>query len=402
MPHLKIKKFITYLKKEGIVNLSDDKYTYLYSTNDGLQMQVETLLKPLYSKKVGDSKYHDNKNYILASLDNVVGFNFIPNGTRLTPLSISGLFKLNTYKSYANDRFTNPDITLWLEYLDRLFPDKDEQEVVAQYLAHMFQQPEQRPSYHLLLTSDSGTGKGFLFSDILTPLLSHQVSQVSSYSEVTAKHSACFDSTLLLMLDDPKSKSADTMTRIKSKLSEEYISIERKFQQAAMHKVYTRVILASNELRPLRLEDNERRWYAPAYIEHKVDRGETQQFILKLSEWLSDGGLGAVYEWLMAYSLEGFNHKHINQTATLKAMIVNSTPVVVDELKEFIELNTVFTWSAVTNSVDAPNDLLKKYITDFGYKQTRTTIQGKKQRLWHPVSYSTAQVKEEFTPTELF
>lgn len=398
---LKIKEFIKYVKSSGLVKYSDANKEYLFSINEGSKMPLEKL-KNIYNHEVTGGDYYDYKDYILASLDDVIDLVFEPKAQQIIPSSFGGLVKLNTYKEFNSTSEPSNDLSLWLEYLERLFPVHKEREVIVKYLAHMFQKPSERPSWHLLFTSDTGTGKGFLFSDILTPLLCKQVSQVSSYSDVTAKHSTCFDSTMLLMLDDPKSKSESTMIQIKSKLSEPYIAVERKYEAASMVKIFTRVILASNEKRPLKLDENERRWFAPEYMKHKVNTGETQLFITKLSEWLNDGGLEAIHEYLLSYSLDGFNHKSVYQTDTLKSMVANSVPILVEELSDWLEDKIVFSWDDLLATFQAPNDLLKKYITELGYKQTRTTIQGKKLRLWHPVSYSTAQVKETFTPTKLF
>lgn len=394
-PTTQIKEFIQYLKVAGITQFTDDKNSCLYSTKDKQKMNLD-VLRALYSKEVGDLDYMNNRDYILASLDNVVGFDFIPNGTMTIPTAIDGLVKLNTYKSYSTTTSGNDDLTIWLEYLDRLFPDPQEREVVIQYLAHMFQKPSERPSWHLLFTSDTGTGKGFLFSEVLTPLLCGQVSQVSSFSDVIAKHSTCFDGTMLLMLDDPKSKSECTMTKIKSKLSETYIAVERKYEASAMQKVFTRVMLASNEIRPLKLEQNERRWFAPAYIEHRVDIKETQVFISELAKWLNAGGLDAVHDWFMSYSLEGFKHKTIYHTPTLKSMIENSIPVLVDDLNDWLETNIVFTWSELQEIFDAPNNLLKKYLVELNYQQSRPTIDGHKLRIWHPISLSLLDAKASY------
>jgi adenosyl cobinamide kinase/adenosyl cobinamide phosphate guanylyltransferase len=393
-----IKGFISYLKLAGITQYTDDKNNYLYSIKDKIKMPID-MLKGLYNKEVGDSSYYENKNYILASLDNVVGFDFIPNGAKTSPTSISGLVKLNAYKSYNTTTSGGNDMTIWLEFLDRLFPDVKEQKVVFQYLAHIFQKPAQRPSWHLLLTSDTGTGKGFLFSDVLTPLLCSQTFQVSSFSDVTAKHSTCFDGTMLLMLDDATSMSHSTMTKIKSKLSETYISVERKNEQASMQKVYTRVILATNELRPLRLEANERRWFAPAYMKHRVDDTETQALIAELAYWLDDGGLDAVHEWFMSYSLEGFNHKSIYQTSTLKSMIENSVPVLVDQLKEWLEVNVVFTWSELKEEFNAADDLLKKYLVELHMVKKRIAIEGRTLTLWFSNGLNNGEVRSLYNPT---
>jgi adenosyl cobinamide kinase/adenosyl cobinamide phosphate guanylyltransferase len=201
------------------------------------------------------------------------------------------------------------------------------------------------------------------------------------------------------MLDDATSMAHSTMTKKKSKLSETYISVERKHEQASMQKVYTRVILATNELRPLRLEANERRWFAPTYMKHRVDDTETQAFIAKLVVWLDDGGLDAVHEWFMSYSLEGFNHKSIYQTPTLKSMIENSVPVLVDQLKEWLEVNAVFTWSELKEKFNAADDLLKKYLVELGMVKKRLVIEGRTLTLWFRNGLNNREVRDLYNPT---
>ncbi|PMY01952.1 hypothetical protein C1X54_35475, partial [Pseudomonas sp. GW460-13] len=94
----------------------------------------------------------------------------------------------NTYRQFepiTERADVHPD---FLEFLERLFPDAAERHTAIQWLAHAFQKPEERPSWHLLLISESGTGKGYLFNEILAPLLLH-TSIAPSFSKVTAQFS---------------------------------------------------------------------------------------------------------------------------------------------------------------------------------------------------------------------
>jgi hypothetical protein len=240
-----VKDFIIYLKTEHIIKYSDHHNSYLYIANDQSKLPLE-MLRSLFKSQIKTLKFDDYESYILESMDDIVGFTFHPENAKLINTSIKGLFNFNTYKSYQpKSESIESDISIWIEFLKRLFPDDEERNVVCQYLAHMIQKPAERPSWHLLLTSDTGTGKGYLFSKILLPLLMGQVYQASSYSEITRTHSVAFDGTMLLMLDDPKSMQESTMTQIKSKLSEAHVSIERKYEQARIQRIFTRVILAS-------------------------------------------------------------------------------------------------------------------------------------------------------------
>lgn len=376
---------------------SDHHNKYLYIANDQSKLPLD-MLYSLFKSQIKTLQFNDYQSYILESMDDIMGFTFQPGKAKLINTSVKGWFNFNTYKSYKpKSESIESDISIWIEFLKRLFPDDEERNVVCQYLAHMIQKPAERPSWHLLLTSDTGTGKGYLFSRILQPLLMGQVYQASSYSEITRTHSVAFDGTLLLMLDDPKSMQESTMTQIKSKLSEAQVSIERKYEQARIQRIFTRVILASNEFRPLKLEQNERRWFAPTYINHKQDTKETQSFIEKMDLWLSKGGIDAVYNWLNSFSLEGFNSKHIYQTATLKTMIEQSVPVVVDELKDWLETNNVFKWEDLRNQFNhVADNLLKKYLTEFSYTLSRPEKNKVKYRVWHPIGMDIQEVKNTF------
>ncbi|MCP6357354.1 DUF5906 domain-containing protein, partial [Klebsiella pneumoniae] len=107
-------------------------------------------------------------------------------------------------------------------------------------------------------TSATGTGKGFLFDQVLSPLLCGQASLLSSYDKLTGQFSTVIANNLLVFLDDCRSSSKSLHTRLKSLLTERRQQIEEKQEQARMVSTYTRFILASNERRPIRFSPNER------------------------------------------------------------------------------------------------------------------------------------------------
>jgi hypothetical protein len=148
-----------------------------------------------------------------------------------------------------------------------------------------------------------------------------------------------------------------------------------------MVKTYTRFILASNDARPLHLEANERRWWSPAPLAHRIDKEETQRFIKDLADWLAlPGSLCAVYGWFMSRDLEGFNHKHIDQSANLKEMIGMSVNVHAQFLKEYIAEHTVFTNAELmaaydTEGMQRPNSkAVPHLLREAGYINGRRTM----------------------------
>lgn len=263
-----------------------------------------------------------------------------------------------------------------------MFPEPEERHIVTQWLAHMFQRPEQRPSWHLLLTSDTGTGKGFLFHSILTPLLCKQTKLINSFKRLTGQFSGILEESMLVMLDDAKSKSDATMTELKSILSESHVVLEKKYEAERTVEIFSRIIFASNEYRPLRLDPDERRWYVPRRIEHSESREETQSLIDSLEDWLDAGGLDVVYNYFRSYSLDGFHHKRIHQTETLKSMIGASQSVLEEALDVWLEGQLAFAPATLYSAFDEPKDLIKSKLTERGFVQKKIKNAPSRSSYW--------------------
>lgn len=347
------------------------------------------------NKKPSSDEQENVVGYVLSSLPVVLGTCFKPTNSISKFVTESGCTTVNTYRKYVPTTDSKDVSPLFLEYLERLFPLLSDRNTCVSWLAHIFQKPWERPSWHLLLTSDVGTGKGFLVNNILQPLLLH-TSVVSSYEKVTGKFSSVLEDNLVVLLDDPKSKSDDTMTRLKSSLSEERCYVEHKGLSGKMVRTYTRFINASNEERPLKLEANERRWYAPARMIHKHDKRETQVFIKNLVDWLDESGsLCKVFNWFMSFPIEHFNPKHVEQSEALLTMIDLSRNALDGFFDGWIAQHEVFEYKTLKEAVleagyDRQSDAYLKHVfTSSGYLSGR--FKKNALTLW----YKSSKTKEE-------
>lgn len=375
------------LKDEGYYLWVDKKNCYLYDTLNENHSTLEAIDKDLHSS-------------IKRHLPKITDKTFLPNNITFIPDGLG--FKHNTYKTYQSTHAKNSDLRLWHEYLERLFPLENERNFIIQYLAHMFQKPEERPTFALLFTSESGTGKGFLYHNILAPLLSFQCCQEDNYGDFLGRFSKSLSNTLLCMLDDPKSNHASTMTKMKSRISEPMISVEEKYADAKTVKVFTRIILASNERTPLHMEESDlRRWYAPSYIKHLYDQKETASFIKKLS---SDLDLNAIHAWFMEVSLADFNPHNPPVTSTLMAMQDNSRPMLQVEVEAFLNESPVFTWEGISDVLTGgffPNEL-QEILRTKGYKSKRIQINSTRKTLWFDSSISPKEAKIAYEGLDFF
>lgn len=401
-----VAEYVAHLKTRGFCKLDDStsNYTRLYNRFNNRVLPLSFIDNDFHTWLFNNKKkcFPYSTSYIIFTLPHVVGSKFKPVDSPYIVEAETVCKYVNTYRKYKPTTHSKDVSPLFLEYLERLVPDTAERHIFNQWVSHCFQRPEQRPSWHILLTSEPGTGKGFLLQEILRPLLLH-TSVVSSYSKVMGKFSNVLEDQLLVLLDDCKAKSDDTQTQLKSILSEERAYCEKKGLQGGMVDTYTRFILASNELRPLYMDETDRRWWSPARLLHRVDAEETQRFIQSLADWLAlDGSLCAVYSWFMAYDLTGFNHKHIDQSANLKTMIGMSQNVHLQFLVDFI--------AETGNEVFTNADLMKAYtdaemqrpaskqvphlLREVKYESTSPRINGKQQRLCHPIGMSLDKIRE--------
>jgi hypothetical protein len=340
-------------------------------------------------------------DYLAYRLPTVTGTMFLPKGPAYVRPKQSRHKYVNTYQEFRSEHPPLPLSPHFLLLLECMFPDPDERHTFVQYVAHTIQLPEERPSWHPMLLSATGTGKGFLFDAILTPLLSRQTRLVKKYSELTGRFANVMSGTLLIQLDDCKTSRADTQTQLKSLMSEERVLLEAKHQAAGMVSTYTRIFLASNEEVPLELDDTERRWWVPKRMEYSHgltgDEGRKERkknVIQPLADYLKlDGALEAIYGFFDTYPLDGFDAKSPPMTETLREQIAKSVSIEQAAAFEFLanhptkvlkpgDLITALN-SAGLNKPS--NQAIGKLFASAGYRQEFLTVGGK-SRWWFPVA----------------
>jgi hypothetical protein len=346
--------------------------------------------------------------YLAYDLQTVTGTIFTPKGAALVRPRQSRHRYVNTFQAFVPEHPPLPLSPHFHAFVECLFPDPVERHTFLQYIAHMFQFPEIRPSWHPMLLSATGTGKGFLFESILTPLLCGQTRLLKKYSELTGRFANVMRGTILVQLDDCKSKRADVQTQLKSLMSEERVLLEEKGLAAGMVITYTRFFLASNEEVPLDIDDTERRWWIPKRMQYSngligdEGRKERKQNVIQpLADWIKlDGALEAVHDYLMKFPLDGFDPKTPPMTETLHEQIAKSVSVEQSFTLDFLaehhtkvlkseELSGAFSDAGMSKP---SNQAIGKLFEAAGYRQESLTV-GKKSRWWLPVAMTKAEAE---------
>jgi len=357
-------------------------------------------------------------DYLADGLQTVTGTIFMPKGPAIVRARGSRHRYVNTYQAFEREHVPSELSPHFLALLECMFPDADERHTFVQYVAHMFQQPEVRPSWHPMLLSETGTGKGFIFNSVLTPLLCKQTMLVKKYSELLGRFANAMEGTILVQLDDCKSNRTDVQIQLKSLMTEERVLREQKGLAAGMVSTYTRFILASNEEVPLNIDDTDRRWWIPKRLGYSHglsgDDGRKERIanvIQPLADELKqDGALEAIYEYFINYPLDGFNPKSAPMTETLRQQIEKSVTPEQIFATDFLDTHATkvlklgdLGGAFVKGGLSKPgNGPLSELLTGSGYRQDFLTVDGHKTRWWFPVTLQRAEAEAILAVQEPF
>ena len=117
---------------------------------------------------------------------------------------------------------------------------------LLQYIAHMLQHPEEKPSIAIVLLSGSGCGKGTFFQ-LLSAIWSKSALEVSDINQVIGTFNAALEKNYVVMMDEALFKGDKaSMERLKSMISEPTIHVEQKYQPSRTINSYHRFFAASN------------------------------------------------------------------------------------------------------------------------------------------------------------
>ena len=209
----------------------------------------------------------------------------------------------------------------WQKYLDRLMPrdqlcttsqgDTLLQQVFFEALiAQRIQHPEVPPLFCLLLRGEHGTGKGYWMDNILRPLIGETNFIAVTLADVQKGFIAdIYNSTVVHIeeINDSRGKSGEKMKKL---ITENQTRVEAKYQQPYVANKYFNIVASSNVYDPIKIEQNDRRYFVPVYSKHLHNPDETKAFFSDLTTWLEEeGGLQVMANYLHSLSIENFNFR---------------------------------------------------------------------------------------------
>lgn len=299
------------------------------------------------------------------------------------------------------------DAALFIEFLQRLFPVQEERLYFRDWLAHAVRYPAQRINATVLLRSEHGVGKGFLAETLLPGLLGKSSVGTVALGDVVGTFNDALVGKTLVLIDEVYKNPESTVNALKSIQGNKTITLRRKHIPDTTVDNFLNFIMSSNDILPLPLEREDRRFWVPAYIKHKASKEETMLFInTKLKPWLLEqGGMQIVRDLLETVDLSEFRPWGDPPMTDSKREMIGFSPR--EELAEFVaefivdsqvlKATDIEDAYKVVTGAEVSTPAIAKELAKLGCKQKRTNL----GRWWITPTGLSAGLSETSAPADL-
>ena len=295
--------FDVMLKRRFHTRITFEDFRKLY-LNRQTQVGVDKDGLPIW-KQSADLwlKHHSRRQYI-------GGVTFDPSGKPGRP------DVLNLWQGFAVD----PKPGTWTQLRAHMFEivcrsNSEHFDFLMGWLARMVQFPAEQGEVAVVLKGIEGTGKGVVAKTMLRIFGQHGLA-ISNSKHLTSNFNAHLRDAVFLFADEAFfAGDRGHVGVLKSLITEPFLTVEAKYQNAIQAPNFTHLLMASNES-----------WVVPASLEARrffvldvlPDRANDHEYFGGILAEMETGGYGAMLHDLLARDLSGFNPRRIPVTEGLQ------------------------------------------------------------------------------------
>lgn len=152
-------------------------------------------------------------------------------------------------------------VARFLQHIDLLVSDAQERQVVLDWMSYVYQHPDEKLTWALLIQGAEGVGKSYLGS--LMQLLLGRNARTIDAGAITGRFNGWAHGSVLVTIEEIKisgENKYDIIDRLKPIISNETVSIEEKGRDIRMVPNFTNYLLFTNHKDALPLGDEDRRY----------------------------------------------------------------------------------------------------------------------------------------------
>tara|TARA_R100001086_G_scaffold249774_1_gene190847 strand:+ start:5320 stop:7542 length:2223 start_codon:yes stop_codon:yes gene_type:complete len=217
----------------------------------------------------------------------------------------------NTFNGFNFDEFNDSNETIDIEPFIKhigILVNNEEQSInyILNYLSHLIQKPYELPRVCLLFKSKQGYGKD-LFINFLEKLLGKQyIGRTCDIDkEVFGDFNPMLKNNLVLQLNELEGKHGfENKEKLKNLITAEQISINDKNEKLYKQSNYSRVIICSNNLTPIEIPSDDRRFV----VFQAQDKKPSKEYFNKIVNCLNnDLFIYSLYKFLKNRPISDLN-----------------------------------------------------------------------------------------------
>ena len=226
------------------------------------------------------------------------GIGYYPNTSKL-PKHV-----FNTFQGFGCQPQTG-DITLILKHIREVLCARDDKaaDYFIEWLAHIVQKPNEKPTVAILIKSAEGTGKGTVYR-LLKKVLGANAHQVNGSYQIMGRFNGILAGRLLIFGDEVDMTDKKVFDKAKGMISEPTISMELKGIDPEPVPNMARFIFTGNHDQIISAGTRERRFLVLEPSEHMID---DQVYWQSLNTLIDEGGSPAFLDYLQNIDLCNFN-----------------------------------------------------------------------------------------------
>jgi hypothetical protein len=202
------------------------------------------------------------------------------------------------------------------------------------WMAHIVQQPGDKPGVALVLRGRKGVGKDTV-GDYLGRICHQNHVKISQMNQLTGQFNAHMEKALILHVEEAiwagdKAKHGP----LQQAITGEFMSIERKGVDIVQRPNFMRLIISSNEDWVIPATEDERRYFV---LDVPDTRKDDHAYFAALRHERDHGGAEALLAFLQDYDLSDFVVRNVPKTAGLAAQIQAGAKNVDAFVRDFLD-----------------------------------------------------------------